>query len=216
MNDPLEFVPGYISPLTDKQHAALGRIAILWGQIEHFVDSLIPIISNLNWEQLDALQVRSKTISSKTDFLVASTSKMPDSKLKDDIRLFCAMIHETKGPRNHAFHGMWGFRAESRKERVFAASRKETDPRSPFPASGLPNLEKKMCKCSRMGMDIIAKLWGAPGRPEMSRFFHHGEPIEAPQWLRQWSERNPLDDGDLDRNAKAGQLPRLSAPYPQK
>ena len=41
MDDPYEFVPPFVSPLTHEQHARLGRIAILWGQVDMMLDILL-------------------------------------------------------------------------------------------------------------------------------------------------------------------------------
>ena len=49
MSDPLEFLAGYVSPLTDVEHATIGRIALLWGQADHFVEQLLPVVSELSW-----------------------------------------------------------------------------------------------------------------------------------------------------------------------
>lgn len=78
MSDPIEFFPGYVSPLTDKEHARIGRIALLWGQIEHFVEALIPRVSGLSVEELKALKVPDKPVGSKVLFLKAAANRLKD------------------------------------------------------------------------------------------------------------------------------------------
>ena len=112
MNDPLEFLPGYVSPITDKEHATIGRIALLWGQIEHFVEQLLPTVTGLTHEEMDALQISSKTIASKVDFLSKASARIKIDGIREDVGRFCAIIHETKKQRNHIFHGMWGWRGD--------------------------------------------------------------------------------------------------------
>jgi hypothetical protein len=217
MSDPLEFLPGYVPPLTDKEHARIGRIAILWGHIEHFVEELLPHVTRLSREELAALQISSKTIASKVDFLTAASSRVADPDYRAGIKAFCSIIHETKGQRNHVFHGIWGWRGDDRRKRVFPAARKETDLHKPFPASGLPALERKLCKCSRMGFDlVITYAYGQRVRAGPSRFIHYNYDGDAPQWLVQWSERNPWDCDDPDRIELEGQLPRLSKLHPER
>ena len=132
MTDPLEFFPGYVSPLTDKEHATIGRIALLWGQIEHFVDGLLPEISGLSREQLEALQVKEKPMASKVAFLKASAKRHNHGPTGQSVAEFCKLVEDTKTQRNHAFHGIWGWRGDDRTERVYPAAQKESDPQSPF------------------------------------------------------------------------------------
>ncbi len=219
MSNPLEFAPGFVSPLTDKEHATIGRIAILWGQIESCVDDLLPHISGLTTEQVEALQLYNKPMSQKVAFLKGSVPRYPHDRFKEPILNFCALIDETKVQRNHVFHGMWGWRGDTKKQRVFPAARKQSSPDAPLPASKLPGLEKKLCKCSRLGFDVFAQIeLGQLTRHPLTRFFHHRDEPDGsiPQWLEQWSERNPWNSDDPDQIAPAGQLPRRSSLYPEK
>lgn len=216
MADPYEFYPGYISPLTDQEHARLGRIAILWGQIEHFVEVLLPYTSGLQWEELEVVGLTSKPIGAKVDFLNLSRKRLKDPELSKAIGEFCSLIHETKTNRNHAFHGIWGWRGDVRSKSVFPAARKTSQPSQPLKSSQLPALERKLCQCSRMGSDLTNHFYGWNIRGKFNRYFHHGDKDDLPRWLDQWSERNSLDCELLDRICKAGQLPRLEKHYPRK
>lgn len=217
MTDPLEFSPGYVSPLTDKEHATIGRIALLWGQIEHFVDELLPEISGLSREQLEALQVKEKPMASKVSFLKASAKRHNHEPTSQSVAKFCGLVEDTKMQRNHIFHGIWGWRGDDRTERVYPAARKESDPHSPFAAEKLPGLEKKLCKCSRLGFDLVARVsYGQLQRPHPSRFFHHSSPADPQGWLMQWTKHNPWGGDGPDYIEKAGQLPRRYLPYPER
>jgi hypothetical protein len=215
-DDPLEYVPGYVSPLTDKEHARIGRIAILWGQIEFFVEELLTHVSGMAWEELEVLQVTSKTIASKVDYLDRIKARHHDPDYRQKVGDFCAIIHETKTSRNHVFHGVWGWRAEDRTKTMTPAARKSSAPNQPFRYTQLPALEKKLCKCSRMGADLCNPMWHPTARPKLTRYIHHGVEGPAPQWMRQWTERNPLADVVLESSSKAAQLPRLRVLFPQK
>lgn len=217
MPDPFEFIPGYISPLTDVQHAQIGRIALLWGQVEHFVEQLLFPVTGLSGDELRALGVTDKPIGSKAMFLKAASARVEDEEVKKGIREFCAAIDATKAARNHVFHGVWGWRGDKRSKRIEPAARKSSVPHAPFKATQLDSLEKALCRCSRLGIDLTANLRGQKYRVKYTRFFHHGDnEAEIPKWFQQWSQRNQWSDEDLDQSAKAGQLPRLAAPYPTK
>jgi hypothetical protein len=214
-DDPLEYIPGYISPLSDKEHARLGRIAVLWGQIEHFVEYLLPRVSGLTWKELEALQVTEKQMASKTSFLQLAAKRLGDAELEKQVRKFCELIHDTKTRRNHAFHGIWGLRANSRFKTVEACARRTVDPKAPMKVAQLIALERELCRCSRLGLDLLYAFEGDGVRVKYNRFLHHAD-REPPEWLKQWSKRNPLDCEALDRNAAKRQLPRPEKPFPRK
>jgi hypothetical protein len=215
MNDPLEYAAAYISPLTDKEHARIGRIAILWGQIEYCVDELLEHVTGFNRAELETLGVADRPVAAKVDFLNRVKDRHPDQDYRTKIADFCAIIHETKTSRNHVFHGMWGWRANERTKQMIPAARKPSALRQPFKYTQLPALEKKLCKCSRMGLDLCAPVWGSSVRARFTRFIHHDD-IDDPKWMTQWSERNRLDGEHLDHSAREGELPRLRALFPLK
>lgn len=216
MSDPLEFFAGYVSPLTDVEHATIGRIALLWGQVDHFVEQLMPVVSKLSWEQLKALQITEKPVGSKVGFLKASAKKLSDEALQEQIVSFCALVDDCKAHRNRVFHGMWGWRGERRTGKVIPAARKESEPHNPFPASKLPALERKLCKASRSGFDLVTTLvFRQTVRPHPSRFLHHGASDATPEWFEQWTAHNPWDGDTQDRIEIAGQLPRRLRLYPE-
>ncbi|MBW0008369.1 MAG: hypothetical protein JO335_11740 [Sphingomonas sp.] len=217
MSDPLEFVPVYLSPLTDKQHAQIGRIAVLWGQIEYFVEILMAHVSHLSWDELTAVGVTEKPIGAKVLFLKAATARIAEVELRQRVREFCESIDDTKVARNHVFHGIWGWRGDKKSHRIFPAARKTSDPSRPFKASQLAVLEKRLCKSARLGGNLAMHYWGDPDTElKYCRFFHHGDKEAIPQWFSRWSARNPVPCDALDRTSKAGQLPRLDAPFPER
>jgi hypothetical protein len=214
--DPLEYAAAYISPLTDREHARIGRIAILWGQIEYCVDEMIEYVSDLRWNELAALGVTERTLANKVNFLLQIRHRHPNPDYQRRIVEFCSLLHETKTARNHLFHGMWGWRADKRTREMLPAARKASSLDQPFKYTRLPALEKKLCKCSRMALDLCQPVWKSTVRARLNRFVHHNVAEADEQWMTQWSERNPLDGEHLDRSAKAGQLPRLRVLFPRK
>ena len=215
MPDPLEFIPGYVSPLTDKEHAQIGRIAILWGQIEHFVETLLTRVSGFKWEELEAIQLVDKPIAAKVGFLKAASARVTDQTVRDTVLAFCAEIDGTKASRNHVFHGIWGWRGDKRTKKVIAAARKRTVAHAPFKVTQLAALEKRLCKASRLGEDLLVHYGGHGFRVKYARYLHHGDQENAPKWFREWSDRNPLDLAALDQSTTGSQLPRLPGLLPE-
>jgi hypothetical protein len=214
-DDPLQYIPAFISPLTDAEHARLGRIVVLWGQVEHFVEQLLCRVSGLSWKELEALQITERPMGAKTNFMSIARKRLGDATLEAKVQLFCELINETKVARNHAMHGMWGWRANSRNRSVEPCARRTADPKQPMKTAQLAALEKKLCRISRIGSDLTAHFDGHNVRAKYGRFIHHADK-ERPAWLREWSSRNPLDCAVLDRSTRGGKLPRLSSPFPRK
>lgn len=215
-DDPLEFIAGYISPLTEKDHARIGRIAILWGQVEHFVEEILPSVTGLSWEELAAAEITEKPIGTKVRILKQTRTRLEDEELSERVREFCSSIEETKVQRNHMFHGIWGWRGTQRTKTVVPAARKTSTPAQPLKISQLPALEKKLCRCSRLGSDLLMTFNQEQYRAKYTRFLHHDGHEDAPDWLIEWSEQNPLDYVEQDRISSPGRLPHLETPYPRK
>ncbi len=216
MTESLEFIPAFISPLTDKEHATIGRIALLWGQIEYLIDDLMCLVSGQSWDQLRENPEMVKHVSQKIRFLKKEAERRLEPAGTDMVLSFCAFVQDTKFARNDVFHGIWGWRADRRKRIVFPAARKSRAPWQPFPAAKLVSLEKKLCRCSRMGADLCQNLRKENVSYIYSRFIHHNEREPAPEWLRQWSDRYPLDIQLLGRTAEKGELPRLDKLFPDR
>ncbi|MEB3414555.1 hypothetical protein VCJ71_00605 [Alteriqipengyuania sp. WL0013] len=212
--DPLEYVAGYISPLTDNEHARIGRIAVLWGQVEYFVDELLEYLTGFSRSELEALGVTDRPTASKVDFLLKVKERNDDGEYRERVTEFCRLIHETRPSRNQLFHGMWGWRALDRKKRMVPAARRSDAPKQPFKATQLSGLERKLCKTSRLGQDLCAPLFGAQHRAKLNRFVHHDDDDDI-RWMTDWCERNPINGDHLDRAWKDGQLPRLRALLPE-
>jgi hypothetical protein len=149
------------------------------------------------------------------DFLKATNRRRTDTTIKSAIDDFCAIIHDTKVQRNHVFHGVWGWRGNSKTQTVEPCARNAQYPSRPLKIADLTRLEKQLCRASRLGFNVVCQLRDWDGANRLSKRIYFSEP-ECPKWLEQWTERNPLSGANLDRNAKEGQLPRLATLLPRK
>jgi hypothetical protein len=208
-DDPREFVPPFVSPLTHDQHARLGRIAILWGQIDSILDLLLEISIGITAEQRKTL-IGEKPIGSKLEMLSAHLDSLSDPKGRRYAREFWDLANQTKVQRNRCFHGLWGWRGVRENVLVAAAMHFKAG-NDPVKATQLPALEKKLCKTARIGLLALTRLHPAFSEAGAVRLFH-GMDGDPPPWLVRWSEQHPLDDRALDRRHKRGQLPYLAKP----
>jgi hypothetical protein len=204
-------LPGFLSPLTDEQHAQLGRIAVLWGHCDFMLDEILTKAHRLTRAQRKTFIGAERPIGPKLDFLKPQIAGIRNKELRERVRTFYDLLNNTKAKRNQIFHGAWGWRSMAREGDVRICARHPKAPANPVFAHELPDLEKTLCRASRAGLEALYIYEGHALDPRVSRFVH-GQGRNAPKWFQQWLEQQPADDANLDRSYKAGQLPRLIDP----
>lgn len=200
----------YISPLTDAQHAQLGRIAVLWGHADFLLDFILEKAVGLTREQHDVL-VRDKSFGAKLEILKAYLPAIEDHEARAAATIFRQQLNNTKTKRNQAFHGAWGWRGVEGKSQPEICARHHTTPHNPVKASDLPKLEADLCAATAVGARAMTILHLLPQHGGIMRF-NHGEGKDPPESFVQWIEQHPLDAANLDHSCKAGELPRLTDP----
>ena len=208
MNIPAELIPPFMSPLTHDQHARLGRISILWGQIDMVLDQLLQVALNITGEQRQAL-IGDRPIGGKLDLLKNNANGITNKTARSLALEFWDLTNQTKLMRNKCFHGVWGLHL-GRNQSVTPAASHYKEMENPVKVTQLPALEKKLCKTARCGWNALTILNGMSGKSNGCSRLFHGKG-DTPAWLPEWIERNPKGDHILDRRYKAGQLP-----YPAK
>lgn len=204
----LRYMPAYVSPLTDKQHAQLGRIAVLWGHNDFILGELLIHVVGITVDQRELL-IGDKPIGGKLDLLKNGLSKIADDVIRREATEFHAIMNELKQARNSAFHGAWGWLANERTKKAEPCSRHPKTLENPVRPAAFKQIEKRLCEASRLGLDAVARFQEWPTWKGSTRFLH-GKGGGPPEWLVRWTERDPLRDAILDRNWKEGELPRLA------
>ena len=202
-------VPAFYSPLTHDEHAQLGRIAVLWGQVEMFVENLLTAVLGIAPE-LRARLFNDKPVGAKLDVLSSFVKDMPDGEAARAVAAFLSLAHEVKSERNQCFHGVWGFRVRVKQQKIEAAAQHQRSPERPFRADNLPRLERKLCQLSHLGMLALEALGQMERLEGAYPLFHGDPPIEA--WFSEWRARHYADRHTLDRKWKPGRLPFLEQP----
>lgn len=207
MTDDLEFVPPFLSPLTHDQHARIGRIALVWGQVDMMLDLMLDHFLGITTVQRRLL-IGEKPIGAKLDLLNGQIKDITDAELKKATHEFWDLANQTKTQRNKCFHGIWGLRCV-RKNTVVPGASHFRSIGDPLKITQLPALEKKLCKTARAGMRVLVHL-GQFQDHGSSHLFHGRGP--APAWLEEWIGQHRVDDDSLDRRWKLGQLLYLEKP----
>jgi hypothetical protein len=209
--------PAYISPLTDKQHAQLGRICILWGQIDLNLDQLLRWAYGFSKAQWDAMEIADRPLGTKLTLLKKSLENVGDLVVRQLLEELCEALDNVKAQRNHAIHGMWGWRVDAAKGTVEPCARFHKSPALPLKVQHLSLLERALCHCSNIAMRAFLYSQNSPpSEPLVSARFFHGKETEHQEVLSKWLEQVRPDDATLDRNFLEGQLPRLGALLPTK
>lgn len=190
------------------QHARIGRIALLWGQIDMIVDQLLGKTLGID-ARLRKKLVGEKPIGAKLDLLKSEIENLKSEQAISAVKAFINLAHETKSKRNQCFHGIWGLRLKPNKT-VTPAAQHWKGGNDPVTASQLPALEKKLCRTARLGYKALE---AAANFPETGcNHLFHGPNDDPPEWFLQWREQHPVGDHDLDHRWKEGQLPYLGKP----
>lgn len=212
VNNPTQQdVPAFVSPLTHDQHAQIGRIAILWGQVDMFVDSLLTFVIGISAELRFEL-FADKQIGMKLDALRKFTAKLQTSKEKQQLQKFISLVDAIKADRNQCFHGTWGFRV-TKKRTVEAAAQHSKRPEAAFKASSLATLERKLCQASHQGMLAMEFFdQSMPVGGAMPLFHGLDETFVDQEWFREWQKRYFEDHHIQDHRWKPGRLPFLEHP----
>jgi len=210
VNNPTQKdVPAFYSPLTHDQHAQLGRIAVLWGQIDMFMDSLLTYVVGISPELRKRL-LSDRPTGAKLDLLRDFLKDRPDGEPKKSISKFVKMAVGAKATRNQCFHGTWGYRILRKKKKVIAAAQHHKQPEQPFKVDDLPKLERKLCQISHQGMLAISAVNGEDP-PLGAQPLFHGD-VSFEEWFSEWRTRHYEDRHTPGRNWKPGRLPYLEHP----
>lgn len=203
-------LPAFVSPLTDKEHAQLGRIAVLWGQADWLIDEIILTALEITRKQHTAF-IGEKPIGPKLEILKPSLGEIKDARAQEAARGFVERLDATKAQRNHIFHGIWGWRAKPRSTTVERCARHPKSLNNPVRAEQLPGLERTLCEAVTQGIMAVWIIRGHEPEAGVHRFLH-GRDDEAPEWFLQWSRQHPLIGQNWDHNWLGGELPRLIDP----
>lgn len=203
-------LPSFVSPLTDKEHAQLGRIAILWGQADWLVDEIMLTALSLTRKQQETL-IGKKPLGPKLLMLKPHLDDIKPLEAQAAARAVYKILNDTKAQRNHAFHGIWGWRANTRAKTVERYSRHPKALHNPVKVTDLPRLERALCEAVTQGIMAVWLIRGQQPIAGVVRFLH-GRDTDVPEWFQRWSEQHPLLSDNWDQSWSAGQLPRLVDP----
>jgi hypothetical protein len=149
----------------------LGRINVIWAQIETSIDMLLRDLDQLDKRQFDDFYF-DRQIERKLTALQRRAARSSDNAERVALIEFCKAMRTVIVDRNHAVHGRWGYivDAQGRIEGVGAHSPKRRD--NAFKADQLVQLHNSIADASLMADDLcIALLGHGPRSSDGRRFF---------------------------------------------
>jgi hypothetical protein len=201
-----EDVSAYSIPLTDKQLMTLGRITAIWAQIDHLTDHLLVHILQIGPNEF-AEKFGTMGSGGKIAELDLALLTLPDGDFRSAVYEFVIAANAVKEDRNHAVHGVWGFR--SAKDLDKPAARHPRAGGKPLYAERLKAVRKAAATASLRGLFALAKAHGTTLFVPMN--FYFGSPPEPSVRLRAKLEQSHADRSILRRNAKGEEPPPRSS-----
>ena len=100
--------PKFKISLAAQQTLEIGRLSVIWGQIDHFV---LSSVSLLLAHDLDAgvKLMGEMTTGPLVNLLNKSRHRIDDEDIRKLTKKFCADMGPLITTRNHIMHGIWGF-----------------------------------------------------------------------------------------------------------
>lgn len=141
-------------PLTDDQLILMGRIAVLWGQIDEGFNSIVRWILNLPSAVFDSL-LADKMIGARVNHLRVSISLAKDRKNRELLDELVKQLTLVLPARNAAMHGCWGrYVADPTYSKTRVGIYNHQKPKTRFYVRDLPGLYQRLVEI----MHIIAEL----------------------------------------------------------
>lgn len=100
--------PVYHIPLSEAQLVLIGRITVVWAQVDFHLDRILMSLHNIDEEQCKTFYGRT-TIGPKSDAAKIACSRARSELSRSSIAEMCADIGLCLRDRNLMTHGMWGY-----------------------------------------------------------------------------------------------------------
>lgn len=167
--------PAFEIPLDAVELALIGRITVVWSQIEAVVGILLRELLGITQQEFDA-RFGSKPISGQIEALERYANNLNCESSRDKLLAFCEFCESPRFERNHAIHGNWGYLVDSNGciGAVHAAFRRRKD--RPLPCGDLDRIYATAVQASLMADDLCVALLDYPKRPAGGRRMFLGHP----------------------------------------
>lgn len=165
VNPPDSTYPAFQIPLSDKEVATIGLIAVVWGQIDMLLDEVLLFAHEIDVDQRRELLGDTKQIGSKLDLVARGLNRIHPKETRALLQGVLEKLQSLKRDRNSLFHGCWGFKFD-RKTKDFTdrGTLYQPSPDNPLRPSRLSPLLTELTECSRLLNEVFCDLkgWARP------------------------------------------------------
>ena len=120
--------PKFPLPLNDPGLILVGRIVLMWSQVEHFLDEIIALTYRVSTPNMRLL-VGERLTGGRVQVLKANTDMIQNVEARKEAKLLCSNLSDIRTDRNHIMHGMWGwYNPDHDKYEAAALSHKRAEP----------------------------------------------------------------------------------------
>ena len=103
--------PVYQFPFPDEKLVIIGRITLMWGQIDVQVDQILMDLYRLGYDKFDHL-FANKTVGPKTEAVRVALDRSRDNLAREALVEMATSVSSCVSERNIMTHGLWGWRYE--------------------------------------------------------------------------------------------------------
>ena len=107
-NEITMLAPKFKISLTANQTLEIGRLSVIWGQIDHFLLGSISMLLTKDMAGAVAL-MGEMTTGPLVNLLNKSRHRIQDEEIRELTKTFCADMGPLIKTRNHVMHGIWGW-----------------------------------------------------------------------------------------------------------
>lgn len=150
-------LPSWLIPLSDEDQARLGRIVVMWGQVESVLDYIIQAFTPIDEAAYKSL-LGGRMLSTKVGIVLNLAKEITNLRTMKACEELCSLINASSSDRNDAVHGRWGYSAEAGEPVAQSSKRNKL-----FKLEMLHKLEQDSIAITRAAVEVIQACAGRRG-----------------------------------------------------
>lgn len=147
--------PAYEIPLTDEELLLVGKIGIMWAQIDEFFNQVIRITLDMPSDLFEHF-LADRMIGSKKDTFKRYAKMIPNPETRKRAHHLIEKIENVLPKRNLAFHGCWGsYVVNTKPHTLRAGAFNRQKPKQRLYAYEIEQLYRDVCEISH----LVTEYW---------------------------------------------------------
>lgn len=161
-------VPPFDIPLSDEELVLMGKIAVMWGQIDEAFNSTLRWVMKINPVVFESL-LGNQMIGTRVNHLRATLSTVQDAKSREMLGRLIEAMNNVLPDRNAAMHGCWGrFVLDPSYKKFRIGTYNHQKPKTRFYTSDLRRLYRSLTEVLTLLAELL--LRSVEHDPEPTQF----------------------------------------------